>query len=513
MATDLFDAFDDTLTTLYLTDNDIELLPADIFDGLTGLQRLDLSCNALTALDLGRFDPFAASLKYLDLSGNSFTTNPDDADVRAKLTAIENYISATETNTECLLPYETGIAAPGLSAGVLHPGFQGPYYQAEIESTVSELTVTFDTKDPHAVIEPSPSLGILNDNDPNTAGIQVDGLRHVRDTIGWRVRAENGASTRLFQLDVRRKFPPATNARLSGLTLSRITLTPEFNSRTIAYIGFAASVTTETLVTPVVSDSDATYEIKLNGSVDKDGRVSLREGENTIDVEVTAEDKTTTETYRVIVQQRITAGEAGPHIVVAASNRVFDRPGGYRERDLIIALYNLESDATWSGDNYSGDFSTLDYMHRTDILGADGRTTLKALDRRNECEGPALFQRNHIQMSVDREIRKVNENPETRDGGIIDTGTCANDFAVTVTVWTGEDYESEDGRTAAVPVAQLTCRFDGSANDDFRALPWGGEQTGPGWYYHEYILCTDADGDFAPDSMPTIPPLHWEPPE
>ena len=190
-----------------------------------------------------------------------------------------------------------------------------------------------------------------------------------------------------------------------------------------------------------------------------------------------------------------------PNIVIAASKQVFDRKGGpskggYRERDLIIALYNLESDATWSGDNYYGDPNTLDYVHRTDILDAGGSTALADLDRRNDCEGPALFERNHIQMSVDREIRKVNENPEVRGGGVIDTGACVNDFAVTVTVWTGAAYESK-GREDAGYV-QLTCRFDGTANDDFRALPWDGEHEGPGWYYHEYVLCTDANGGPGP---------------
>ena len=79
-------------------------------------------------------------------------------------------------------------------------------------------------------------------------------------------------------------------------------------------------------------------------------------------------------------------------------------PGGYRERDLIIALYNLESDATWSGDNYSGDFSTLDYVHRTDILDTGGSTTLADLDRRNKCEGPAFFEPNHIQQKPEPEV-------------------------------------------------------------------------------------------------------------
>ena len=202
---------------------------------------------------------------------------------------------------------------------------------------------------------------------------------------------------------------------------------------------------------------------------------------------------------------------------MAASKRVYDRPGGFRERDLIVALYNLESDATWSGDNYSGDPSTLDYVHRTDVLDAGGGTTLMDLERRNECEGPALFERNHIQMSVDREIRKVNENPETRGGGVIDAGDCVNAFKVTVTVWTGPDYiqEGSEGRYEAPYAAQLTCQFDGldSTHDDFRALPWDGGHEGPGWYYHEYVLCTDANGDLTPDSTPTIPALNWKPPE
>ncbi len=71
-----------------MTDNDITALPADIFDGLTGLGQLDLSCNALTALDLTRFDPFATSLTFLDISGNTFTTDPTDAALRAELTKV-----------------------------------------------------------------------------------------------------------------------------------------------------------------------------------------------------------------------------------------------------------------------------------------------------------------------------------------------------------------------------------------------------------------------------------------
>ena len=302
----------------------------------------------------------------------------------------------------------------------------------------------------------------------------------------------------------------STDATLSALSLSGVTFTPAFAPKTTSYRAIVGNSVSATTVTAVTTHDKATRKILIGGVQDLDADVDLAVGDNTITVEVTAEDGVATKTYTVAVTVARAESADGPNIVVAASKRVYDRPGGYRERDLIIALYNLDSDATWSGDNYSGDFSTLDYVHRTDILDAGGSTDMADLERRNECEGPALFERNHIQMSVDREIRKVNENPETRDGGVIDTGDCANDFAVTVTVWSGAAYQSQ-GRGAA-PVAQLTCRFDGSANDDFAELDWE-EQGDPGWYYQGYVLCTDANGDLAPDSMPTIPALNWEPPE
>ena len=514
---DIFDGLT-ALTWLFLTDNGIADLPANIFDDLTSLSELDLSCNSLTALDLTRFDPFAASLTFLDITGNDFTTNPADAAVRAKLTAIDKlYIS--ETNTGCLTPSITSLSAVTYSTGgtslaltaSLRPATS--YYQVEVDHDVTSITVTPTTTDPLALI----TLGNEGpDNDPDTPGIQRD-VFHVRTLVDWFVTARNGGRPVRYYMYVLRAHPPATNAQLRGLTLSGIPLTREFDSGAYTYTATETTGLTQTEVTPVLSDSEASYVIKLGGTVDEDGTVSLAQDANSvITVEVTAEDGVTKNTYQVIVYRRYPGGQAGPHIVIAASKRVYDPSGGNRkhdERDLIIALYNLESDATWSGDNYSGDFSTLDYVHRTDILHADGRTTLKALDLRNECEGPALFERNHIQMSVDREIRKVNENPETRDGGVVDVGNCVNDFAVTVTVWGGAAFQSQ-GREAA-PYVQLTCRFDGvdSVGDDFAALDWNGEQTGPGWYYHRYVLCTDSNWDLAPDSMPTIPALNWEPPE
>ena len=58
---------------------------------------------------------------------------------------------------------------------------------------------------------------------------------------------------------------------------------------------------TQTMVTPTVNDSGASYVIKLGAVVDADGVVLLSVGSSVITVEVTAEDDSTTRTYTATV--------------------------------------------------------------------------------------------------------------------------------------------------------------------------------------------------------------------
>ena len=93
--------------------------------------------------------------------------------------------------------------------------------------------------------------------------------------------------------------PPSTDATLSGLTLSDVTLA--FSSTTTDYTASVANDVDETAVTPTVNDDGATYAIKLDGVADADGVVPLAVGSNDITVEVTAEDGNTVKTYTVTV--------------------------------------------------------------------------------------------------------------------------------------------------------------------------------------------------------------------
>ena len=443
----------------------------------------------------------------VNLTAGGDTVITAEVTAQDKMTTKTYRVTVTRAAAQPPQSDDATLSALSLSGVSLSPAFASRTitYTPSVANSVESTTVTATTNQASATVVIMPA-----DADANTAGHQVNlGVGDTEITV--EVTAEDGSAMKTYTVTVTRAPAGASSdATLRELTLSGVTLTQAFTPEVITYTANVDNSVSATTVKAVTTDARATRKILIGGVQDLDADVDLAVGDNTITVEVTAEDGVTTKTYTVTVTRAAPPAAAGvPNIVVAASKRVFNPAdgsddGGYQERDLIIALYNLESDATWSGDNYYGDPSTLDYVHRTDILDAGGSTALADLDNRNDCEGPAL-------MSVDREIRKVNENPETRDGGVIDVGDCVNDFAVTVTVWEGAAFESQ-GRAAA-PYVQLTCRFDGTANDDFRALPWGGEHEGPGWYYHEYVLCTDANGDLAPDSAPTIPALNWEPPE
>ena len=98
------------------------------------------------------------------------------------------------------------------------------------------------------------------------------------------------------------RLPLPPDATLSALTLSDIdfgTLT----SDTTSYFASVANSVTQTTITPTLSDSDASYVIKIGGVTDEDGTVSLAEGINVITVEVTADDDETKKSYTVTVSR------------------------------------------------------------------------------------------------------------------------------------------------------------------------------------------------------------------
>ena len=100
------------------------------------------------------------------------------------------------------------------------------------------------------------------------------------------VTAQDGQTTQTYTVTVTRAG--SSDASLSALSLSGVTLTPAFASGTTAYTASVANSVTETTVA-ATADAGAAYEVKLNDVVDQDGVVGLAVGSgNVITVVVTA---------------------------------------------------------------------------------------------------------------------------------------------------------------------------------------------------------------------------------
>ncbi|MYA32414.1 MAG: hypothetical protein F4037_01600 [Gemmatimonadales bacterium] len=148
---------------------------------------------------------------------------------------------------------------------------------------------------------------------PVTAGQEVtvaytdpsedDDENAVQDLAG------NDAATFPAQMVTNKVAESSTDATLSALNLSDVTLAPTFHTDSLNYTASVANSVSSTTVTPTTSHGSATVAY-FDGSdralADADGitaghQVALNVGANTIKVKVTAEDETTTKTYTVAV--------------------------------------------------------------------------------------------------------------------------------------------------------------------------------------------------------------------
>ena len=164
-------------------------------------------------------------------------------------------------------------------------------YTASVAYSVSQTTVTPTVN--HSGASYVIKLGGVTDADGT---VSLSGGSNV---ITIEVTAEDDDTTQTYTVTVARALP-STDAKLSALTLSGIDF-GTFASGTTSYSAQVANSVSQTTVTPTVTDSEASYVIKLGGVTDADGVVSLSVGSNVITVEVTAEDDNTTRTYTVAV--------------------------------------------------------------------------------------------------------------------------------------------------------------------------------------------------------------------
>ncbi len=138
------------------------------------------------------------------------------------------------------------------------------------------------------------------------------------NTITAVVTAQDLTTTKTYTVTVSRA--PSSNPDLANLTVSAGALTPVFNSGATAYADSVPNATNSITVTPLVADSAAT--VKVNGTAVASGTASapiaLSVGANTITTIVTAQDLTTTQTYRVTVTRAQSSNADLANLTVSA---------------------------------------------------------------------------------------------------------------------------------------------------------------------------------------------------
>ncbi|MBD0379624.1 cadherin-like beta sandwich domain-containing protein [Paenibacillus sp. WST5] len=161
----------------------------------------------------------------------------------------------------------------------------------------------------------------------------------------------------------------ASNADLSGLTLSQGLLNPTFAADKTSYSAVVANEVSALTVTATAADSEAT--VTVNEAAASSGQasnpVSLNVGANTIQVIVTAQDDITTKIYTIEVS-RAAGASLLPKSVIA---------GGVEHS---IALKKDGTVWSWGDNEYNqlGDGTTIDRLTPVQVSGLTGVASVAA---------------------------------------------------------------------------------------------------------------------------------------
>jgi len=261
------------------------------------------------------------------------------------------------------LTLSDGTPAPAFDAATLS-------YAADVSNDVGSITLTPTTNEANATVTVD---GTAVTSGTASGSISLNVGDNAIDVV---VTAEDGATTQTYTITVTRQAPPvSTDASLSDLTLSAAALDQIFQSNSFTYSATVSYAMASTTVTPTANDANAT--VTVNGTAvasgSASGSIALAEGDNTIDVVVTAEDGATTQTYTVTVTRQSAEAFAQQAYIKASNTGAGDRFG------YSVAL---DGDTLVIGAIYeSGDFNS------TGIPGADN-------DNRSRAGAAYVFVRN-----------------------------------------------------------------------------------------------------------------------
>jgi hypothetical protein len=265
---------------------------------------------------------FAAQIEY---SVYEITLTPTAEDLNLGLNIINIVVTAQDSTIQTYtinalrqeIPSEVNAYLENLTItqGALNEPFNPDIlnYTANVAEDIAQINITATTYSNTAslminnVIVPSGS---------SSAPIDID--LGENNPISIIVISEDGSITRGYNISVTRggSADLSTNAFLSGLALSDVPLKESFFPVLFNYSAIAANTLSSIRVTPETADPDAT--ITINGSAVVSGQpslpINLVEGENTISIEVTAQDPGVTQTYDIIVTREGTGPSSNANL-------------------------------------------------------------------------------------------------------------------------------------------------------------------------------------------------------
>jgi hypothetical protein len=236
------------------------------------------------------------AIRFTPTNGNTSYTITSSNDVNSSVSydpiyLVDNLVSPNTDST---------LGSLNLSDITLDQPVSGDTYDytATVLNNVSVTTVTYATVDSHATAELQLNGAPVNNPIHLSVGSNV---------ISIVVTGEDGTTKKTYTATVLRAA--SSNATLSSLNLSDITLDQPVSGDTYNYTATEPNNVSVTTVTYATVDSHATAELQLNGAP-VNNPIHLSVGSNVISIIVTAEDGTTKKTYTATVLRAASSNAA-----------------------------------------------------------------------------------------------------------------------------------------------------------------------------------------------------------
>ena len=195
--------------------------------------------------------------------------------------------------------HNANLANLTLTQGTLAPAFNEntTAYTVQVQYNIPTMTLT------PTVVDSSSSITVNGMVVDSGSPSQAVTLSSGDNSITIIVTAQDGMTTKTYSVVVTKLIEPSHNANLANLTLSSGSLAPVFDSDTTSYTAQVPYNIASITVTPTSAGVNSIIRVDdvvvISGTTS--APINLNIGNNTISVQVTAEDGATIKNYSIIV--------------------------------------------------------------------------------------------------------------------------------------------------------------------------------------------------------------------